>query len=82
MTAISAPSGAKRAPTGFLHTIGHAIAEVFHHYRQRQTLHELSALDDHLLEDIGLRRTELSAASMSDEAKIERDLHLPRHLAG
>lgn len=82
MTAISAPAGAKKASSGLLHTIGHAITEMFIRYRHRQTLHELAALDDHLLEDIGIRRTELSAGSMSDASRMERDLHLPRHQIG
>ncbi len=82
MTAISAQTGAKPASTGVFRAVGHAISELFVAYRRRQTMHELSALDDHLLEDIGVRRTELSAVSMSADGKVQNDLHVPRHQIG
>lgn len=82
MAEISAQSGAKQHSTGLLHTITHAIGDLLLHYRQRQTLHELAGLDDHLLEDIGVRRTDLSSKTLSEGSRMERDLHMPRHQIG
>lgn len=82
MTAISAQTGAKPASTGFFRAVGNTISNLFAAYRRRQALHELSALDDHLLDDIGVRRTELSAASLSEDGKIQSELHPPRHQIG
>jgi hypothetical protein len=39
-------------------------------------------MDDHLLEDIGIRRTEISSVSLSENGRMERDLHIPRHQLG
>lgn len=52
--------------TGFLQTIGRALNKVFSAYRRRKTIHELAALDNHILQDIGLDRASLNAASLPD----------------
>jgi uncharacterized protein YjiS (DUF1127 family) len=82
MTAISAQDGAKPASTGLFQTIGHAFGDLLGRYQRRQTMHQLSALDDHLLEDIGVRRSELAATTMSDGSTTRRDLQVPRHHIG
>ena len=82
MTDIVAPAGAKRPANGLLSAIGEKIGKAFHGYRHRQTLHELASLDDHLLEDIGVPRAELSVAALSEKQAMRDNLHLPRHLIG
>lgn len=82
MAEISAQSGAKQHSTGLSRAITHAISDLFLRYRRRQTMHELAALDDHLLEDIGVRRTDLSSETLSEGGQMERDLHMPRHQIG
>ena len=52
-------SGAKHVR--LLHTTGQKIRAAFAAYRRRQTLHELAALDNHVLQDIGIDRAELNA---------------------
>jgi uncharacterized protein YjiS (DUF1127 family) len=79
---VTAQSNTKHHSTGLLRTITHVIGDLFLRYRQRQTLHELAAMDDHLLEDIGIRRTEISSVSLSENGRMERDLHIPRHQLG
>ena len=59
MSESTVESGAKNA--GLLHTIGQKIRAAFSAYRRRQTLHELAALDNHVLQDIGIDRAELNA---------------------
>ncbi|MDD9904590.1 MAG: DUF1127 domain-containing protein [Rhodospirillaceae bacterium] len=59
MSESTVGSGAKNA--GLLHTIGQKIRAAFAAYRRRQTLHELAALDNHILQDIGVDRAELNA---------------------
>ena len=82
MTDIIAPAGEKRPASGLFGTIGEKIGKVFHGYRRRQTLHELASLDDLLLEDIGVHRSDLTVASLSEKQTMRDNLHIPRHSIG
>lgn len=82
MAEITAQTHTKHHSTGLLHTVTHVIGDFFLRYRRRQTLHELAAMDDHLLHDIGICRAEISSASLSENGRMERDLHIPRHQIG
>ena len=80
MTELSASTGTSRP--GYFHAIRHFVDNVFAGYRRRQTLHELAALDDHLLADIGIDRAALSPTADLN-GRVARDgLHMPRHLIG
>lgn len=58
--------GSGRERHGVLHSIGQMIQSAVAAYRRRQTLHELSALDNHILQDIGVDRAELNATINHD----------------
>ena len=59
MSETTVRSGAKHA--GLMHTIGQKTRAAFAAYRRCQTLHELAALDNHILQYIGVDRAELNA---------------------
>ncbi len=82
MSALQAKTGTNPVTTRIFQVIAHAFSNLLVSYRRRQTMHELSALDDHLLDDIGVRRAELSTSSLSNDAAARNYLHLPRHQIG
>ncbi len=64
---------------GILYKVMRVIRGAVTYYRHRQTLHELSSLDDHLLQDIGIERAALTASAGGAERK---DFFFPRHRIG
>ncbi len=82
MTAIIETADTKPVSTEISQAIGDAINEVLRRFLPRQTLNELAVLDDHMLADIGIHRTGLPAASLSEIEWIGHDIHAPRHLIG
>lgn len=67
---------------GFLRAVGNAIAAVFVRYRKKQAHHELAALDDHLLEDMGIDRAALSTERSAGGRAMHDELHVLRHRLG
>ena len=89
MTAIFETADTKHFSTGIFQAAGQAVHEVRngindvrHHYQPRQINHELAALDDHLLADIGVHRAVLPAASRSDFDSMRQDIYTQSNLIG
>lgn len=61
MASTTLASDAKRP--GVLGALGRALHALIDAYRRRQTVHELAALDNHILQDIGVDRAELNAST-------------------
>ena len=62
-----------RSPlSSILHRIARIVNDAFVAIGQRRTLRELSALDDHQLADIGLRRDQLTSNLFASERHIAR----------
>ena len=74
--------GADAGKPGIRHAIGRAIRAVGACYRRRQSAHELAALDDHILQDIGIDRAELNAPASLSCDKDRNTPYVPRHETG
>mgnify|MGYP001261521140 CR=1 FL=1 len=80
MAETTLTSGA--ANRGIFHKIMCAVRGTVTFYRRQQTLHELSALDDHLFQDIGINRVALAASSKPNCGADRKETFYPRHQIG
>ena len=80
MSVITETKDSTGVSSGLFHTLKRAASALLGYYRHRQTLHELSALDDHLLDDIGVQRDQLRAQPVKGFEFTDRGIELPRYL--
>jgi uncharacterized protein YjiS (DUF1127 family) len=59
------PYGAHAAPTSLRAGVADLVAALGRKYRARRAVHELMALDDRMLRDVGLGRAEIEHAVQS-----------------
>lgn len=52
--------GSNGCQSGIFRAIGRTLRAIGNAYRRRQTAHKLSALDNHILQDIGIDRAALN----------------------
>ncbi len=79
MNAITETKDFEVKSNGLFRTFKRAAGSLLGYYRHRQTMHELASLDDHLLDDIGVRRDHLSAPSMKGSEFTTSGIELPRY---
>jgi uncharacterized protein YjiS (DUF1127 family) len=67
---------------GIFQAIGRTLRAVRNAYRRRQTAHELSGLDNHILQDIGIDRAALNVPASSGCGKTRDTSFVSRHQIG
>ncbi len=72
MATITANATHRSAMGAVVYRAARAVNDAIAGFARRQTLRELSALDDHQLSDIGLRRDQLSSNLFASERHIDR----------
>ena len=73
MSMTIAMKSSRTVPSGLFQSIKVAAARLLAGYQRRQTMHELSSMDDHLLKDIGISRVAVAKSSLWNDLR-PRDL--------